>query len=539
MQPNPIIALRDEQLRAAGGAEDARPLVRLKAGELHNLATQAENLLIDAGAPFYSRGAALVRPVVDEVDAAKGRRTKVARLAPLTAETIIDWLSRVARWERFNVKAKAWLPADPPRSIAATLLSRDGEWILPRLAGVITTPTLRPDGSILSSPGYDPATRLVLMKPPTLPPMPTAPTKDDALKAIELLENLLTDFPLVDPASKSVALSAFITPVVRGAMPVAPLHALRAPVAGSGKSYLIDVAAAIATGQRCPVIAAGRTEEETEKRLASALLAGQPLISVDNVNGELAGDMLCQLIERPLVEVRPLGRSELVRIESKATTFATGNNIVLVADMVRRTLLATLDPEMERPELRRFAGDPLATVLADRGKYIAAALTICRAYIGAGCPEQCAPLASFEDWSRIVRSALVWLGRADPVASMEAAREEDPDAISLREIVGAWADVIGPNVPLTAGEIVEKANEADLIGGGDYHETPRKELAYPELHEALMSVAGDRLGLNTRKLGYWLRRKKGRVIGGYKIEAQLDGHAKQQKWQLQDLRTRP
>src|SRR5690554_4645567 len=66
MQPNPIIALRDEQLRAAGGAEDARPLVRLKAGELHNLATEAENLLIDAGAPFYSRGAALVRPVVDE-----------------------------------------------------------------------------------------------------------------------------------------------------------------------------------------------------------------------------------------------------------------------------------------------------------------------------------------------------------------------------------------------------------------------------------------------------------------------------------------
>jgi putative DNA primase/helicase len=39
-----------------------------------------------------------------------------------------------------------------------------------------------------------------------------------------------------------------------------------------------------------PVMAAGRTEEETEKRLGAALLAGQPIINIDNVNGELGGD---------------------------------------------------------------------------------------------------------------------------------------------------------------------------------------------------------------------------------------------------------
>ena len=33
--------------------------------------------------------------------------------------------------------------------------------------------------------------------------------------------------------------------------------------------------AAIALGQPCPVMAAGRSEEETEKRLGAALLAGQ------------------------------------------------------------------------------------------------------------------------------------------------------------------------------------------------------------------------------------------------------------------------
>ena len=56
-------------------------------------------------------------------------------------------------------------------------------------------------------------------------------------------------------------------------------------------------------------------------------------------------------------------------------------------------------------------------VMADRGKYIAACLTICRAYIAAGRPDKLPKLASFGGWSDTVRSALVWLGEADPVKS--------------------------------------------------------------------------------------------------------------------------
>ncbi|MFD2135068.1 hypothetical protein ACFSLT_07185 [Novosphingobium resinovorum] len=164
---------------------------------------------------------------------------------------------------------------DPPRPVAATILSRDGEWQFPRL-GVITTPTLRPDGTILSTPGYDAQTQLLLMDPPRLPAIPEQPTRADALKALAFLNALLDEFPFVDEASRSVALSGLITPVVRGAMQVAPMHVTSAPVAGSGKSYIIDLAAAISIGQRAPVMAAGRDEAETEKRLVSALLGGRP-----------------------------------------------------------------------------------------------------------------------------------------------------------------------------------------------------------------------------------------------------------------------
>ncbi len=69
-----------------------------------------------------------------------------------------------------------------------------------------------------------------------LPTIPQRPTRRDALAALDVLEALLTEFPFSEPASHSVALSALITTVIRGALSVAPLHAISAPVAGSGKT---------------------------------------------------------------------------------------------------------------------------------------------------------------------------------------------------------------------------------------------------------------------------------------------------------------
>lgn len=511
-----------------------RPTIELRNGALHLIATEAEEALVAGGAPFYVRGGKIVKPVVEEVDAAHGALTKVARLREIDQDAMLDWLSRCAVWMKLDARKGRLVAADPTVAIARTVLAREGEWRLPQIVGVITTPTLRPDGSILRIEGYDPATRLVLVEPPPMPEIPDRPSRADALQALELLDELLVDFPFVDDASRSVALSALITPVVRGALTVAPLHVARAPTPGSGKSYLIDLAAAIAIGRSCPVVAAGRTEDETEKRLGAALLAGQPIVSIDNLNGELSGDALCQMVERPVVQIRTLGLSKLTEIESRATVFATGNNIVLVGDMVRRVVVCSLDPDVERPELRRFTTNPLAAVLERRGHYVAAALTVVRAYVSAGCPDPRQPLASFEDWSRLVRSPLTWLGRADPVATMEVARGEDPETQALREVVATWYEAIGPNVRLTAREMTARAEETHLLGEGDYQQLPQRHLKHPALHDALVAIASDRSGINPQRLGNWLGRRKGRVVDGHKIVSLVDKHAKQTRWYLSD-----
>jgi hypothetical protein len=503
------------------------PVIEVSGGGLSDEATQGERAIIQADHPVYRRGTTLVRPIIEEVDATRGRRTKIARLAPIQLPYMIDLLCKSAQWMRHDARSKRSVRINPPADIAKIILHRCGEWSFDSVVGVITTPTLRSDGSILAQPGYDATTQLVLVEPVPMPAIPAAPTREDALAALKFLDGLLDEFPFVDSPSRSVALSCLITPVVRGAFTVTPMHAARAPAAGSGKSFLFDIASAIAIGHPCPVMAAGRSEEETEKRLGAALLAGQPIINIDNLNGDLGGDALCQIIERPVVEIRVLGRSERERISARCTVFATGNNLRLVGDMTRRVLLSTLDAKQERPELRPFKRDPVEEVLADRGRYIAAALTITRAYIAARRPHVVAPLNSFEGWSKMVRSPIVWLGRDDPVETMESARKDDPTLqaveavfIALKETMG-----VGPQNAMSVAQIITCADETRSGATGF-------QLKHPGLKEALLTVAAPRGAIDARELGKWFSRHKGRIAKRVRLEGQADEHGHPARWWL-------
>jgi hypothetical protein len=366
-----------------------------------------------------------------------------------------------------------------------------------------------------------------------MPAIPERPTRGDAEGALKLLEDLLAGFPFVDDVARAVALSAIITPVVRGAFSVTPMHASRAPTPGSGKSFLWDVVAAISSGQPMPVMSTGTNETETEKRLGAALIAGQPLISIDNITGELTGDALCQIIERPVVDLRVLGKSELVRIEARSTClFATGNNFTIVGDLCRRGITANLDAKLERPELRQFDFDPVERVLANRGDYIGAALTICRAYFVAGRPDMAPKLASFEGWSDTVRSALMWLSKDDPVKSMESARAEDPERVELSDMLEAWGATIG-----TGSE--SRRRLADVLSKGldmtRDHAGADLAPTHPEFNAALIAMAQRSTGKRTeqpeaRMFGKWLQRFKGRIVNGKRFMCVTDAKRGNEWW---------
>ena len=424
---------------AGASLEAGLPKIQVVAGQLPRIVAEAEAALLKSGGPIFVRAGALVQPITEAWPAAHGRSTTIARLRTLPKASIIDLMAQSAAFVRQDARTEKFVAIDPPEKAASILLEREDAWKFPRVAGIITTPTLRPDGSVLSSPGYDPSTRLYLALDPELKmrDIPDRPTKGDAERALGLLLGLLENFPFVARVDRAVALAFLLTPVVRGGISVAPMHFARAHTPGTGKSMLVDVAATIATGRPCPVIGAGKNEEETEKRLGALLRDGVSIVSLDNVSADLGGDMLCQVTERPIVRVRILGLSEAPEFQCKATLFATGNNVTLVGDMTRRAIVCRLDAGMERPELREFEFDPIHRVHAHRGDYVAAAITIARAYRMAGRPNVCPPIGSYGDWTDAVRAPLIWLGEADPVESMDALRGEDPELAPIRELLRA------------------------------------------------------------------------------------------------------
>jgi hypothetical protein len=373
---------------------------------------------------------------------------------------------------------------------------------------------LRPDGSILDTAGYDDATGL-LYDPQGMKfsPVPEKPDKEDALEALSILKDLLSTFPFVTNADGSVALSGILTAIHRRSLPTAPAHCLTAPVAGSGKSMVVDIASEIADGRRAAVMSLGRTDEEAEKRLGSALIAGDSIISIDNIDRPFGGELFCQALTQRMLKIRILGYSRIIEVPSNAALFANGNNLTLVGDMTRRAIMCTMDPGVERPETRTFARDPLAMVRVDRDKYVIAVLTILRAFHVAGAPFQRDPLGSFVEWSNWIRGALIWLGEADPCETMEKVRQNDPKLGAVVAVISQWADVVGYDKRVTTKDLIDYAVEK-VENGGPYY---KQEFTHPELRESLLIVAGDGGSINSRRLGLWLGSNENRLVQGCKV----------------------
>ncbi len=497
----------DKEIARVRAKTTPKPVIRIRGGALPDIVDQAEQILIERDGDMFQRGNLIVRPGLGRIKAADAREIQTTRLIQVKLHHMRERFARVIDFQKLDRRSKSpsWNSIDCPKEVAETYLEREGQWQLPALTRVISAPTLRADGSVLDEPGYDARTGLLFdLQGAAFPKLAASPTREDAVDAVGVLKELIATFPFTDDASRSVALSAILTALVRASLPKAPLHVFTAPIAGSGKSMLVDIASMIATGRETPVLAQGSTAEELEKRLGAALLAGDATISIDNCEHPLGSDLLCQVLTQPSVNIRLLGQSKNVEVLTNATLFATGNNLRLVGDMTRRALISFLDPQVERPELREFAVDPIEQIRRDRGRYVIAALTILRAYHVAGRPRQTKPLGSFEDWSRWMRDALIWVGEADPCSTMERARGDDPQLERLRAVIHHWKKALGER-QVSGAEIAESTTGFldDNKANG--------------FRDALLTVAGSGNLVEVRRLGNWLGRNKDRVVDGMKI----------------------
>ena len=516
--------------------EDGLPEIRLEGGELHDVVDAAERaLLASAGTEVFQRGGLLVRLTrYQDESARRGLKRSAGSLVIRPVETphLVERLTAAAHWMKFNAKTMEWAEIDCPERVAKTLEAR-GTWFLKPLSGTIEAPTLRPDGSVLATPGYDETTGL-FYDPGDLafPEIKTSPTREDAREAHRLFESLLIGFPFVDrndecPGSDfAVAVSAILTALVRKSLKSAPLHAFRAPKMASGKSLLADVVGMIATGRPCAVMSLGEDATEERKRWLSVLMEGDPVVCIDNIEKPLGGSTLCSILTQETYKDRILGMSRTVTVSTSVTLLCTGNNLIFDGDLTTRVIPCDLDPGVERPEERRFDVNLYQYVPEHRAGLVVAGLSILRAYVAAGRPPQAlAPFGRFEEWSDLVRSALVWVGTADPCAGRARIEEQDPTRQRLGQLLVAWKEAL-PGRFATVAEVIALSDVGSEHGAlGDA----------ARLRDALLAVAGDRGSrINPRFLGNYLSKHAKRFEGGLRFEKGPDRH-KVATWGVTEL----
>jgi putative DNA primase/helicase len=447
---------------------------------------------------------------------------------------------------KFNKGEKEWLRTNAPYDLITQLLKAE-QWTFSTLKGIINTPTMKPDGSLLTEPGYDEVTEL-WFKPSskiTLPPIPERPTKEEAKAALATLNELLIGFPFDGETkdnhksvSRSVALAGILTVVLRGAFGPAPIYAVTAPQGRTGKTHLVHLIIVFGIGH-IPVPTAGSgNPEEMGKRIETAAHSGRPYMHFNNLpNGMvLESDALCQISTEGGFVFRTLGKHDEGFCDCRAmTVFVNGNNISVGGDLVTRTLICRLDANMEKPWERKFGFDPIELVRRDRGKYLAAIFTMARAFKAAGYPKpepgKMNAVSGFEDWSKMVQQLLIWLGMEDPFGAMEEALAVDPAREKLQRLL----DILG-KYRKDLGEQFNAANCEKLAE--DQKTGPDQRPAYkrPDLRDLMINrgrVDTTYFGrLLSEHQGKWynkFRYVRGPTRGGratYKFE---DGEAPQPK----------
>jgi hypothetical protein len=438
---------------------------------------------------------------------------RIPKVQLMNTETLTCRVASLCRFYSVKVNqdgSTKEIDQDPPARLMQLLAKRDDKFRIRYLENVITAPTLLPDGTILQKPGYHEETRTLLFydEPKEVPIIPEFPTRDEVTDAYETLWEPFSQFNYASELDKAVMLSAILTAVIRKRLPTAPAVIVSATSAGSGKTKIAQCLEILAGGEGA-TNSMPNDGEELRKALTGTMLAGAPSIIYDNLTRPVQGDLLCAVVTSPIHSDRVLGTKDKVQLSTRMMFIFTGNNLHAAGDMARRSLRIQLDPECENPWQRDFDFDPVAVVRKKRMEMVSAALTIVRGfltdeYLGETEGLVTSHTGSYEEWSRLIRQTVIWLGHSDPNAALEDNHENDPETALLHEMMSAWHDCYGTE-PVSNQQLAVLLKTKGM-------DTAQESRLYDSILEAMPYGA-----ITTVSFGKWLGLRTGRIVKGFKF----------------------
>jgi hypothetical protein len=409
------------------------------------------------------------------------------------------------------------VPVSPKGAVLSAVLSHRHWPGLPALRGLISTPVLRPDGTLLQDPGYDPATGYYLTtrtRMARVPDQPTPSQVDDATSF--LLDQFLPDFPWVGPADRANYIALLVTQLLRPftrALP--PFAIVDATMPGSGKTILTS-AIGLLVGQK--VLTWADDDGELRKQITTVLADQVGAIVFDNlVEGAVVNSaVLARLITERTWTDRLLGGNKAATFPNDRIWLATGNNLKVGGDMASRSVWVRLDPDCPHPEARSgFAIPNLDTWVLDPDNQatvlhhlLVLVVDWCRH--GAPTTTDVPQMRQFTRWAQHLGGFLAHHGIPGFLTNHTDNADQDDDANEWAQFLWAWHNMFDTR-PLTAATLRDSAD-------------PEPGRPDPWRGTFLTTNAGK--PLSVKSLGRRLTGQVGRWRGNIVLRSATDSHTK-------------
>jgi len=401
--------------------------------------------------PDLNETAKLLGPIISRLDLYEMNGAQVyfdhmGEMQTMTGRKFRTWISdHVVTCVKFDTKSGTPWPASLAVDEAATLLECENfrRGVRP-LKGVnhVRCPVIRENGTLEALPwGYDVQTQIY-----TVPGGLEFSTEVPLEVAKGRVHRLLSSFPITDERSFAVQVAAMMALFIRhlpGGMGLRPGFLWYANKPGSGKSVLAKVCLYIVLGRAA--VAKLKKDDDLDKEIEAFCRASVPYIFLDNIRGGLNSTTIEQMLTSEESTGRAMGGHGTFNAKNTALLLATGNQIDLTEDALRRFLLVDLfekgDPEERVVEVP--LNDSLMRSEAWRVEMLEALWAIVAHWHEGGMVKGSRSLASFEEYAALLGGIVESAGYSSPFEKAELPDAKSPGAAEFDELLALVLEEMG------------------------------------------------------------------------------------------------
>jgi hypothetical protein len=428
--------------------------------ELHKKSDFLLKSLDYPGSPIFQKEGHLVR-ILDY---------KTLKMELLTRYGLKHEASKIIKWLKYDERREKLIEISPPMEVIQDAIAHP-IYPISEIEGISGHPVFNIDGTIVYQNGYDQATKYYIKTDKSIQDeiesISDNPGMEERQKAVEFIQDFISDFPFLDKSDFANILSLLLTLLCRNIIdgPV-PIFIITSPSPGTGKSLLASVILLILTGKKPAITSWPKSEDEFNKVILPTFLQGYEYFLFDNIKEKIKSGSLAAIITSEQYRGRILGESKIMHVPVKSIFILTANNPELDKELARRCVPIRLIVNMENPAARtNFKYNDLPQVIMNnRALLLKSVFTIIKGWFADGKKsEQVKALGSFEGWSKTIGSILKSCGISGFLENTdEFFNTADEDYTNWKEFICSWYENF-KDEKVQAGDLIHIAIETGIL----------------------------------------------------------------------------